>query len=101
MNRESLNECSVFFLWTKARLVNRPSRNSTLFPSRRRAKKVLFGNSTGAAKFLKTFQVHFLFYDQENWGKGNLGILFVINFAIFARQYFAKLYFRDIDGGIR
>ena len=63
------------------------------------AQKVLFWNSTGAAKFLKTFQVHFLFYDQENGGKGNLGILFVLNFAIFERQYFAKLYFRDFYGG--
>ena len=99
MNRESLNECSVFFLWTKERLANRPSRNSTLFPSRRIAKgPVLKFNRAG--KFLKTFQVHFLFCDQENWGKGNLGILFVINFAIFARQYFPKLYFRDFDGGI-
>ena len=83
MKRESLNECSVFFLWTKehVRLGNRLSRNSTLFPSRRSAKgPVLKFNR--AAKFLKTFQVHFLFYDQENGGRGNLGILFVLNFAI-------------------
>ena len=40
-----------------------------------------------------------VFKTDENGGKGNLGILFVLNFAIFARQYFTKLYFRDFYGG--
>ena len=31
------------------------------------AQDVLFWNSTKIAKFLKTFQVHFLLYGQENY----------------------------------
>ena len=51
MEWENSKECSVFFLWRKGSFSsrNRPSRNSTLFSSRRSAWSVL--NATKAAIF--------------------------------------------------
>jgi len=67
METESLKECSVFFSRRKGSFSsrNRPSRNSTLFSSRRSAWSVL--NATKAAKFLLNSQVHFAPYGQENY----------------------------------
>ena len=58
------NECSVFFLWRKGSFSsrNRPSRNSTLFSSRRSAWSVLKCNQGS-----EVFQVHFALYGQENY----------------------------------
>ena len=59
MERESSKECSAFFLWRKGSFSsrNRPSRNSTLFSSRRSAWSVLKCNqgSQVFAEFLGTF----------------------------------------------
>ena len=53
MERESSNECSVFFLWTKESvwLRNRPSRNSTMFSSRRSAKCTALKFNQGSEVF--------------------------------------------------
>ena len=62
MEKESSNECSVFFLWTKEtfRLRNLPSRNSTMFSLRPRRAKF-----PKAAKFLQTFQVLFSLWSRK------------------------------------
>ena len=60
MERESSNECSVFFLWTKESvwLRNRPSRNSTMFSSRRSAKCPVLKFNQGS----EVFEDWYIFY---------------------------------------
>ena len=70
MERKSSKECSAFFLWWKGSFSsrNRPSRNSTLFSSKRRISSLFcMGNATKAVKFLLNFQVHFALYGQDNY----------------------------------
>ena len=66
MERESWKECSAFFLWKKGSFSsrNRPSRNWTLFFSRRISG--LFWKASNAVKLLLNVQVHFGPYGQEN-----------------------------------
>ena len=73
MERESSKECSVFFLWIRKafgyEIVFWRIQQCFLHGG---AQNVLFWNSFTAAKFWKTFQVHFLLYGQENFVlKGN------------------------------
>ena len=64
MGRESSKECSAFFSWRKGSFSsrNRPSRNSTLFSSRRSSWSVLKCNQVS-----EDFQVHFALYGQDNY----------------------------------
>ena len=59
---------SFLFVHERKRLVTKSSFeefNNSFLPGE--AQDVLFWNSTKAAKFLKTLQVHFLLYGQENY----------------------------------
>ena len=76
MERESSKECSAFFLWRKGSFSsrNRPSRNSTLFFSRRSAWSVLKCNHF--AKFAGTFCIGL-------YGQGKLRFWWGISVWIF------------------
>ena len=67
--RESLKEYSVAFLQTNESfsLRNCPSRNSTLFSSRRSDCGLFWTKRTKASKFLKKFQVHSVLYNQGKY----------------------------------
>ena len=69
MERESSNECSVFFWWTKESVMVTKSSfeefNNVFFPTK--GKMFCFEIQRKEVKFLKTFQVRFLLYGQENY----------------------------------
>ena len=69
MKKESLNECSVFFLWTKESfwLQNRPSRNSSIFVFFTAERNPVLKFNQGSEVF-KDFSGTFLtLYGQENY----------------------------------